>query len=218
MKLARFRISGEGEWEKEWKRLSGWSRIRSGDGAAARPACVREREGPCLGIDRARDVDCCCKGEGRAGRVVLIFCRLGLIAVDLHLRRGASWRASVGLPLKLALNFFRHLWHVKPDCIACTALDSNYCLWSMKLFVTSVIEAKTLQPIGVEDRHPGTEKLQFPIPHSQDSHSLLWHNNNAQSDEPRMRASRTTSTASFKRHREPAKISLRAHTLPPLRV
>ena len=129
MKLARFRISGEGEWEKEWKRLSGWSRTRSGDGAAARPACVRKREGPYLGTDRARGLCCCRDGEGRTGRVVMVVCRLGVIVVDFHLRRAANCvGGGDALPVKLALSFFRHLWHVKPDCIICVIAVLGYHL------------------------------------------------------------------------------------------
>ena len=109
MNIARFRTSGCGESEKGWKRLSGWSKTRSGDGAAARPAWVRRREGPCLDFDKAKDVEGCCKGDGIVGRLSSFVRRLGFAAVDFHLRRGARCvDCGDAVPVKFVLSFFRH--------------------------------------------------------------------------------------------------------------
>ena len=51
MNIARFRISGEGDSEKGWKRLFGWMSERSGEGAGAKPVCDRESHGLCLRCD-----------------------------------------------------------------------------------------------------------------------------------------------------------------------
>ena len=158
MKLARFRISGEGEWEKEWKRLSGWSSTRSGDGAAARPTCVRKREGPCRGMDRARDVEFLCDREGRAGRIFAVVCRLGLMAVDFHLRRGASWDGDDGLRVRLAFSFFRHLGHVKPDCIVCIICLEPSFGKSQNVWSEGVIEPKYF--------NQSESRIVFPVPKS----------------------------------------------------
>ena len=173
MKLARFRISGEGEWEKEWKRLSGWSRTRSGDGAAARPACVRKREGPCLGTGRAKEVCCRCKGEGRTGRVVMVVCRLGVMVVDFHLRRGASCGGDDGLPLRLALSFLRHLWHVNPDCIVRALLEQDCCSWNLKFERRASLKPKRFNQSESGIVFPARKSFNFPSPHSQVPQSRL---------------------------------------------